>query len=150
MRKRTGLIAALAVSMAFAAVLPARSAELVMFESDSCEWCEAWHKEIGPIYPKTRESQLAPLRRVSIEDPVPDDLAHLRAVMFTPTFVLMEDGKEVGRITGYPGDSFFWPLLDEQLAKLDSHSTVEADSACAKNRIREESDENNSVRSSAC
>jgi len=95
-----------------------RAAELVMFESDSCEWCEMWHEEIGVIYAKTDEAGIAPLRRVSIEDPIPGDLEHVRAVHYTPTFVVMEDGEEVGRILGYPGEGFFWGLLDIELKKL--------------------------------
>ena len=34
-------------------------------------------------------------------------------VRYTPTFVLMRDGREVGRITGYPGEAHFWGLLGE-------------------------------------
>ena len=30
-----------------------------------------------------------------------------------PTFVMLNDGRETGRIEGYPGDEFFWPLLNE-------------------------------------
>lgn len=130
------------------AIGTARAAELVMFESDSCEWCEIWHREIGPVYPKTREAELAPLRRVSIEDRVPDDLADLRAVMFTPTFVLMQDGKEVGRITGYPGESFFWALLAEELGKLDY--SPESARACATETKREEQNEEIGGRGAAC
>jgi hypothetical protein len=94
------------------------AAELVMFESDICEWCEKWHEEVGVIYAKTDEARLAPLRRVDIYDPVPEDLKHLKAAHYTPTFVLMQDGKEVGRILGYPGEDFFWGLLAEELNKL--------------------------------
>ena len=39
--------------------------------------------------------------------------------VFTPTFVLVEDGKELGRIEGYAGDEFFWFLLGRL---LDEHS----------------------------
>ena len=92
-----------------------------MFETDSCEWCELWHAEIGVIYAKTAEARTAPLRRVSIEDPVPGDLEHVRGIHYTPTFVLMEDGKEVGRILGYPGEDFFWGLLGMELEKLKSN-----------------------------
>lgn len=97
---------------------PVGAAELVMFESAACEWCEAWHRQIGPVYPKTEEARLAPLRRVDIHGEMPADLRHLRAVQYTPTFVLIEDGREVGRILGYPGEDFFWPLLADELAKL--------------------------------
>ena len=90
-----------------------------MFESDTCEWCDAWHAEIGPIYPKTGEGRRAPLRTVDIHDPRPSDLDHIEGVRFTPTFVLIDDdGREVGRINGYPGEDFFWGLLSELIAKL--------------------------------
>lgn len=104
----------------------ARAAELVMFESPLCEWCEAWHAEIGPIYPKTREGRIAPLRRVDIHAPRPADLRFVRGVRFTPTFVLVHGGREVGRITGYMGEDFFWGLLDELLQRLSSDAGATA------------------------
>ena len=96
----------------------AGAAELVMFESDSCLYCERWHAEIGPAYPKTTEGRMAPLRRVDIDGPRPKDLASIRGIVFTPTFVLWRDGREVGRFAGYPGEIFFWPMLAELLKKL--------------------------------
>jgi hypothetical protein len=108
-----------------------RAAELVMFESSTCEWCEAWHAQIGGIYGKTEEAKIAPLRRVSIEDPIPDDLAQVRGIHYTPTFVLMSDGREVGRILGYPGENFFWGLLDIELRKLEESGAGDARRACA-------------------
>lgn len=98
--------------------MPAGAAELVMLEQDYCEWCERWHEEIGPIYPKTAESRLAPLRRVDIHDPLPADLAFIQTSPFTPTFVLIDSGQEVGRILGYPGEDFFWGLLSELMKRL--------------------------------
>lgn len=101
-------------------MVPARAAELVMFEEAGCGWCERWNNEIGIVYHQTREGRRAPLRRVDIHERRPPDLAHVRVVNFTPTFVLMEDGREYGRIVGYPGENFFWPLLNDLLAKLPS------------------------------
>ncbi len=97
---------------------PAQAAELIMFESASCTWCETWDREIAPTYPKTTEARIAPLRRVDIDDQRPADLLELRPVIYTPTFVLMHGGKEIGRIQGYPGEDFFWALLDELIGKL--------------------------------
>jgi hypothetical protein len=31
---------------------------------------------------------------------------------------VIDNGVEVARLRGYPGDNFFWPLLEEMLAKL--------------------------------
>jgi len=97
---------------------PAGAAELVMFEQAGCAWCARWHKEVGPAYPRTAEGRAAPLRRVDLRAPRPDDLRAIAGVVHTPTFVLVEDGREVGRILGYPGDAFFWGLLAELVAKL--------------------------------
>ncbi len=109
----------LAVGMFAATLSPAKAAELLMFESAACEWCEVWNEEIGPIYPKTLEGRRAPLRRVDIYDERPADLRHIEGIRFTPTFVLIDDdGAEVGRINGYPGEDFFWGLLSELMAKL--------------------------------
>lgn len=103
-----------------------RSAELIMYESESCEWCEQWNEQIGPIYPKTAEGRFAPLRRVDIADDPPQDLSAVKGIHFTPTFVLMEKGREVGRILGYPGEDFFWGLLEEILKKAGYRQSEKA------------------------
>lgn len=95
----------------------ARAAELIMFETEGCEWCEKWRAEIGPVYPLTPEGKFAPLRRVEIARDLPADLAGFEGIYFTPTFVVLDGGKEVGRIIGYPGEAFFWGLLGEILKK---------------------------------
>ncbi|MDA7430226.1 hypothetical protein PGB28_17320 [Primorskyibacter aestuariivivens] len=90
---------------------------LIMVEEPGCIWCARWNEEISEIYPKTPEGQAAPLRRIDIRDPTPDDLSFARSLHFTPTFVLMLDGKEVSRIEGYPGEDFFWGLLTQMIAR---------------------------------
>lgn len=89
------------------------AAELVMFEADGCAWCERWHQEIGVIYPKTPEGVTLPLRTVDANRDFPEDLKHVRGIFFTPTFVIMDGTHELGRIRGYPGEDFFWPMLEE-------------------------------------
>ena len=96
---------------------PVNSAELLMVESEGCEWCELWDKEIGSVYSKTREGKYAPLRRVDISDMLSTKQIKIRLPNFTPTFVVLDDGREVARIIGYPGEDFFWPMLNEELKK---------------------------------
>ena len=100
----------------------ATSVQLVMMEQDACEWCERWHSEIGSTYPKTDEGKKAPLRIVNIHDDWPEDLKDVRKAHFTPTFVLVSNGEEIGRLRGYTGDEFFWFLLGEMLEKLPSET----------------------------
>lgn len=104
-----------------------RAAELVVFESTTCEWCEVWHEEVGETYSKTSEARLATLRRIDIDDGIPENLSNIANVQFTPTFVLVEDGKELGRIVGYPGESFFWQLLSQLLNRI----SVDVGHTCA-------------------
>ena len=100
-----------------------RAAELIIFEQAGCAWCETFDREIAPIYPKTAEGQRAPLRRVSIDNPVPPDLAFVEVERLAPVFVLVHNGQEIGRIRGYPGEDHFWGLLGALMKKLDAVGT---------------------------
>ena len=102
---------------------PLRAQELIMFEERGCFWCARWNEEIAPIYPKTAEAKIAPLRRVDLHAPRPNDLAGIGAVTFSPTFVLFHEGAEIGRIEGYPGEAFFWGLLGQMLKNMKEGSS---------------------------
>ncbi len=116
MKRRLTLLAA---TIWAAAALPAAALDLVMVDRAGCVYCERWKDEIGPIYPKTEVGQAAPLTIVSIGDAPPDGVTFARKVLFTPTFILVDDGQEVGRIEGYPGEDFFWGLLEKMLEDHD-------------------------------
>jgi len=113
MRLIAGIVLAMTVSLN-----PVNGAELVMFDSEGCDWCEAWDAEIGIIYDKTDEASVAPLKRLDIDAPRDETLSKIRPVMYTPTFVMMDAGREVGRIMGYPGEDNFWWLLSELIDKV--------------------------------
>ena len=95
-------------------------ASLVMVEEKGCVWCARWDDQIAPIYPKTEAGRTAPLRRIDIRADTPADLTFSRSLRFTPTFLLMVDGQEISRIEGYPGEDFFWGVLEKMMfdAKL--------------------------------
>ena len=116
------VIPSLAAIAAFALLSAADShaAELIMFERAGCVWCARFDAEIAPVYGKTAESQAAPLRRVDRDSPLPADLVGIDPGAFTPTFVVVKEGQEIGRIRGYPGDAFFFGLLDRILANAGS------------------------------
>ncbi|RGP37115.1 thioredoxin family protein [Pseudotabrizicola alkalilacus] len=107
------LFCRIAVLLGAFAVQPAAAAELrlLMIEQPGCVYCIRWDAEIAPQYPVTDEGKAAPLTRMQLRDEVPEDITLLRSAAFTPTFVLLADGHETGRIEGYPGEDFFWPLL---------------------------------------
>ena len=91
---------------------------LMMVEQDGCPWCERWKAEIGPIYPKTAEGRIAPLVKVMIHDPLEKGITLNSPPVYTPTFILLNDGQEVGRIEGYQSDEFFWWFMETMIKKL--------------------------------
>lgn len=99
------------------------AAELIMFEQAGCVWCDTFDREIAPVYAKTTEGQRAPLRRVNIDYPLPKDLSFIAVDRLAPLFVLVDKGREVGRIRGYPGEDHFWGLLGVLIKKLDADGT---------------------------
>ncbi len=104
--------------MAALFVRPAGAAELLMYKSALCSWCKAWEKDIGSFYGKTDEAKMLPLRRLDIKKPVPKDIAYIKGVIYTPTFVVVDGKREVGRIVGYISEDFFWGYLDGLMKKL--------------------------------
>ena len=97
---------------------PLAAAELIMFDDKGCPYCRRWLAEVGPGYPNTDEGKRAPLRRMDIRAKLPDGLLLARPITVTPTFVLVDDDREVGRLTGYAGAEFFYELLADVMAKL--------------------------------
>lgn len=115
-------IAQLVIATLIGLYLPAQAfaAELVMFERAGCGWCARFDAEIAPIYAKTDEGRAVPLRRVDRDRPLPADLAAIDPGAFTPTFVVLDQGRQIGRIRGYPGDAFFFGLLGRILTRATS------------------------------
>lgn len=92
---------------------------LLMAEEDGCYWCGRWNEDISSIYPKTAEGQAAPLRRYNLHHEAPENVRLSGSVHYTPTFLLIQNGVEIGRIEGYPGEDFFWGLLGRLFEQAD-------------------------------
>jgi thioredoxin-like negative regulator of GroEL len=107
----------------------AAAMELVMYRRAGCPWCAAWDRDVGPVYGKTEVGRRVPLRLVDIDLDRQPAVQLKSPVRFTPTFALVDDGREVGRIEGYPGQDFFWGLLQnlvpaENAANADGRATT--------------------------
>jgi len=114
----------------FALLLPQalQAAELVVVDQDNCPYCERFENEIAPAWPNTDEGRDVPLRHVNMHDQWPSDLESVSPATLTPTFILIEDGKELGRLVGYAGDEHFWFLIGELLENLEQISDTSSTS----------------------
>ena len=105
-----------AVSSAFAAeqaAEQARSLELVFITSEHCPFCKAWERDVGQIYDSTPYALKARLRRVDLGDVDSALPAGAVKVFGTPTFLIVENNTEIGRIEGYQSsEMFFWALSE--------------------------------------
>lgn len=99
--------------------LSANAANLVMFDRKGCPWCAKWHAEIGvEAYNAGPEGRAAPLRVLDVASPHPKDLKGIGGIVGTPTFVLVENGREIDRMVGYPGKQVFFGKVQLMLDKL--------------------------------
>jgi len=87
--------------------------QLLMVTSSTCPWCEAFEDEVGHGYARTEDAKILPLRRHDFYAAMPSDLVHITPATMTPTFIIIKNGEEIGRIIGYPGAELFWWRLAE-------------------------------------
>jgi thioredoxin-related protein len=120
--RAAAIVAVLAAAMP---VSPALSLELLMFERSGCPWCARWDKEVAPVYVLTPEGARAPLRRVNLDQGQPKNIVLNPPVRFTPTFVLVDGAREIGRITGYMNDATFWGLLTKMIPPSSEETASE-------------------------
>lgn len=113
------LVAAAFVLQGLAAAPAVRAAdrEIVMFSTKGCVYCRLFDREVAPGYSLSAAARKAPLRRVDIDGSGTGGYSLKTDITVTPTFVLFRQGREVGRIPGYPGKQNFYRMLDYMFAQ---------------------------------
>jgi hypothetical protein len=89
-------------------------AVLVMVQDPGCPYCARWEAEVGHSYRASKEGKFAPLAVRQRGDP---EISNLKKIVYSPTFVMLAYGQEVGRIVGYQGSDLFWMQLEPLAAK---------------------------------
>ena len=90
-----------------------------MVDSRACGYCAKFRSELADVYARSAPGQVAPLRRVSAFKKWPADLAGVTRTPFAPVFIVVDDGREVGRFAGYNGAEGFWNRLEPLIARLN-------------------------------
>ena len=117
MNRRSVLSALLALAVPDAAKA-ADEVVLLYVTQPGCPYCARWERQIGPIYPNSPEARRAPLRQIDRHDATLGMLDLAAPVVFTPTCILISGEREIGRVTGYVDEAFFWGQLERLMARL--------------------------------
>ena len=82
------------------------SAQLVMFETADCTWCEKFRRKTARDYQITDHASRAPLKFISVDDGPPPKRYRLTSFKASPMLVLFDEyGRELGRIDREPANS---------------------------------------------
>ncbi len=98
------------------ALRPAAALELLMFERAGCPYCLRWNRDVEPAYTASEEGRLAPLRRIDMDRREDPRVALKVPVHYSPTFVLADEGREIGRLIGFIDAATFWGLLSKMIS----------------------------------
>ncbi|MBU2533658.1 MAG: thioredoxin family protein [Alphaproteobacteria bacterium] len=88
-------------------------AELIVFEAENCAYCFIFRRDVAPNYLKSPRARDVPLRYVDVNAVDLDKLKLNGPLTMVPTIVLMRNGREVDRITGYMGPEPFYHMVSQ-------------------------------------
>lgn len=109
------------LTAALEAVGSVRSApvELLVFEHPDCQYCRVFRQDVLPRYQEGTVTSKTPVRFIDIQRTETTGLNLRSGIHVVPTFVLMENGREVDRIVGYWAPENFFRMLSDILSRTD-------------------------------
>lgn len=96
-----------------------RRLEVIVLEVRNCYVCELVRFKVQPLYEQSLHARGVPLRYVDITGIDEMQLGLKDKVRTVPTIVLMQDGEEVDRITGYMAPDVTLRALSQMIANAD-------------------------------
>ena len=101
----------------FEAPLPASNLELIVMEAPGCTYCDIFRRDVLPSYQASERGKDVPIRFLDINDASPEEIGLDSPVDIVPTFVVLKDHKEVGRIPGYMGPESFFHSINHLISR---------------------------------
>lgn len=95
--------------------LPEARFELLVVEIDNCIYCGLFRRDVAPTYTASVRARSVPMRFIDINAPDIDALSLTAPIDSVPTVLVVENGREVGRIAGYVGPEIFFHSLNRLL-----------------------------------
>lgn len=90
--------------------------QLVVMETPDCIYCSIFRRDVLPSYQISERGKDMPVRFVDVND-VPKTGIELQSpIDILPTFVIVKDNREIGRIPGYMGPEDFFHSINYLLS----------------------------------
>ena len=102
-----------------------RAIDLIMFEGPNCGTCKLFKREVLPIYAASPAGKVFPLWVVEMGSKLSFRINE--PVTFTPTFVWVDNGVEVGRFSGYYGKAQFFNIVNKAANRRQRTSALPSD-----------------------
>ena len=96
--------------------LPSGGLELLVVEVEDCVYCLVFRRDVFPSYEASARARTVPMRFVDISKTAAEQLGLAEPVQQVPTVLLMKDGREVGRISGYVGPENFFHAINRLMS----------------------------------
>lgn len=91
--------------------------EIVVVEAPGCIYCHLFRRDVWPSYETSQRARSVPMRFLDLNAEAFATLDLDGPIESVPTVLVLQRGKEIGRIPGYVGPEFFFHSIDRLLAK---------------------------------
>lgn len=86
----------------------AAQTELVVIETLNCAYCRVFRRELLPAYAASSRAKDMPIRFLKVNEVGRAGISLRQPISIVPTTLVLEEGREIGRIPGLTGhDTFF-------------------------------------------
>ena len=90
--------------------------ELIVVEAPGCTFCTVFRRDVLPSYQASERARSLPVRFIDVNDLAVAQLGLDSPINIVPTFVVIKNNKEIGRIPGYVGPENFYHTINYLLS----------------------------------
>jgi thioredoxin-related protein len=90
--------------------------EIVVFEVENCTYCSVFRDQVLLRYRQSPRAVELPIRFIDVNEADVSKMKLVAPIQIVPTMVMMKDGREVDRISGYTGPENFFILVSKMLS----------------------------------
>ncbi|MEO1206777.1 MAG: thioredoxin fold domain-containing protein [Pseudomonadota bacterium] len=96
---------------------PKNQTELVVVETLDCAYCRSFRQNLLPAYAASRRAKETPIRFINYKEVRKSGISLKQPISIVPTILVLDDGREIGRIPGLTGQELFFKSIQHILGR---------------------------------